>query len=136
MRAMDNAKRMVGLGLSVMVVSALAACGGSQSPPPGPYSTDLLNNLSQHPPMGEPVPGATTAPSVEAPPAVDTAPVATESPDVAPEDASAPPAMDAAPEASAPADAGRRGRAPAARGGDGGAARAPARAPARRDGGR
>ena len=102
--------------------AALAACGGSQSQSPsGPYSNDLLNALSQQPPLGGPVPGAApSAPVSEPSPPVEPPPPS--EPDVVDVDAAASaPVMDAGPEAGA--DAGRRRT---------GAAR-PA---ARRDGGR
>lgn len=101
---------------------ALAACGGSQSQAPsGPYSNDLLNALSQQPPLGGPVPGAApSAPASEPSPPIEPPPPS--EPDVVEVDAAASaPVMDAGPEAGA--DAGRRRT---------GAAR-PA---ARRDGGR
>jgi hypothetical protein len=114
------------IGLASVV--AFGACGGQTEQRPGPYSNELLNNLSQHPPQGEPVPGSTTAGGEE--PAVSQTPVEPppSEPDVVVVDVTPAPVMDAAPEASV--DAGRR-RTPAAPR-DGGAARP---AP-RRDGGR
>lgn len=99
---------------------ALAACGGGQSQSTsGPYSNDLLNALSQQPPLGGPIPGAApSAPASEPSPPIEPPPPS--EPDVVEVDATAPVVMDAGPEAGA--DAGRR--------------RTPARPPARRDGGR
>lgn len=106
---------------SVFVVSAaLVACGGSQSErAAGPYSNDLLNQLSHAPPLTGPVPGA--LPSQPAPPD-PVAPTPPEEPDVPEMDATV---VDAAPEAGPDVvDAGRR------------RAAAPARPAPRRDGGR
>jgi hypothetical protein len=122
MDALQNYKKFV---LLTATAIALGACGGSQTPTPGPYSNELLNTLSQHPPMGEPVPGTAGASSESTQPPPPPPPPPSE-PDVIEVDATPPP-MDAA---SAP-DAGRRGRTAPAR--DGGGA---ARPPARRDGGR
>ena len=102
----------------MLVALALAACGGSQSQSSGPYSDDLLNRLSNSPPLSGPIPGVNPAPPPSAEPSAPIPPPS--EPDVVEVDAVAP-AMDAAPEASAP-DAGRR--------------RTPARPAARRDGGR
>lgn len=112
----------------VGLVAAASACSGSQTETQGPYSNELLNSLSNHPPQGEPVPGATasTEGTGSAEPAVTEPPPPSE-PDVVVVDVTPPPAMDAAPEASV--DAGRRRTTPARDAG-------PARPAPRRDGGR
>ena len=129
MRTMDVCKKFV-IGLGAL---ATVACGGNQSQSgSGPYSNDLLNNLSQHLFMTEPVPGA--APPEAMPANSEPSPPVESSPDVEPEDASAPPAMDAAPEASV--DAGRRRGGAAPRAAADAGARPAARPAPRRDGGR
>jgi hypothetical protein len=95
---------------------ALAACGGRQSQPTSsPYSNNLLNSLSQQPPMGGPASGAaasgaTSEPSPSADSTVPSEPDAVEL-DAATSDS----VTDAGPEASVGVDAGRRRTGAAAR---------------------
>ncbi|MBL8680030.1 MAG: hypothetical protein JNK05_12725 [Myxococcales bacterium] len=116
----------------VSLVVTASACSGSQTEQQqGPYSNELLNTLSNHPPQGDPVPGSAAASTEGAGSGESTGatePPPPSEPDVVVVDVTPPPVMDAAPEASV--DAGRR-RTPAPAARDGGARPAP-----RRDSGR
>jgi hypothetical protein len=97
---------------------ALAACGGRQSQPTSsPYSNDLLNSLSQQPPMGGSASGAAASGAASEPSPSADSPVPSE-PDAVELDATTSDSVtDAGPEASvgAGADAGRRRTGAAAR---------------------
>lgn len=64
---MFTRKTFVALFVSAVALGYVA-CGGSQGPQSGIYSPELLNGVSQAPPIMGPVPGSSASPPEPSPP--------------------------------------------------------------------